>query len=203
MTSRRRPRRDYYTSAPVSARRLWTFVCALGVAVAIGACGQVSDPPSTINNGVYVIAGSITYQLEVSRELNPYSIEDRQYLVGLPSGETPTGLTANQLWYGVFLWAKNQTQKTSSTGSVDIVDSSGNHYYPIQLNPQINAYAWTKQVLEPGAIEPAPGSVASDGPTQGGLLLFKLPTSVYSNRPLTLNIYPGNGGKSAQIALDL
>ncbi len=41
--------------------------------------------------------------------------------------------------------------------------------------------------------EPGPNTVASEGPTQGGLLLFKVNTSVYSNRPLTLYILgPGN-----------
>ena len=41
-------------------------------------------------------------------------------------------------------------------------------------------------MLEPSGVEPAPSTTASLGPTQGGLVLFKLPTSVYSNRPLTL-----------------
>ena len=39
-------------------------------------------------------------------------------------------------------------------------------------------------------------------PHGGSLLLFKLPTSVYSNRPLTLHIFSPSGGKG-QIDLDL
>lgn len=188
----------------MSARRLWTFVCALGVILGVAACGQVNDPVSVLNNGVYVDAGPITYQMQVSRELNPYAVEDSQYLKGLPSGYSPTGIAPEQLWYGVFLWAKNQTDQDHATADrFSIVDSSGDVYYPIPLDTQINGYAWTQQVLAPSDIEPTPNTTASFGPTGGGLLLFKLPNSVYANRPLTLNIYPVGGGKPGQIALDL
>ena len=188
----------------MSARRLWTFLCAIGLAFGVAACGQVSQPPSDLNNGVYVFVGPITYQLQVSRELNPYGVEDKQYLAGLPSGQTPTDLTPDQLWYGVFLWAKNQTNQPQTTASrFEIVDSSGDVYYPVDLDTQINGYAWTQQILQPSGIEPAANTTASFGPTGGSLLLFKLPNSVYSNRPLTLNIYPSGGGKPGQISLDL
>jgi hypothetical protein len=185
----------------VSARRLWIIVCALGVAIGLAACGQVAQPTSALNNGVYVDAGPITYQLQISRELNPFAVEDKQYLIGLPSGST--GPTANQLWYGVFLWAKNQTDRAQPTaGSFDIVDSNGDHFYPVKLNSELNGYAWTQQTLGPAGIEPGPNTTASFGPTQGGLLLFKLPTSVYSNRPLTLQIHAPGGG-TGKISLNL
>lgn len=185
----------------MSARRLWIIVCALGLAVGLAACGQTSEPTSVLNNGVYVTAGPITYQLQVSRELNPFSVEDRQYVRGLPSGTTTA--TAEQLWYGVFLWAKNQTDRSqTSADKFLLIDSSGDHFAPLRLDPAINDYAWTSQTLEPGGTQPAPNTTASFGPTQGGLLLFKLPTSVYSNRPLTLQIFSPSGEKG-EISLDL
>jgi hypothetical protein len=186
----------------VSARRLCIFVCALGLVFGVAACGQVAQPSSDLNDGVYVFVGPITYQLQVSRELNQYAVEDSQYLKGLPAGQDT--ISANQLWYGVFLWAKNQTNEAQTTASrFSIVDSSGDVYYPIDLDTSVNDYAWTQQVLQPSGIEPAPNTTASFGPTGGSLLLFKLPNSVYSNRPLTLNIYPSGGGKPGQISLDL
>jgi hypothetical protein len=195
--------RHDYTSAPVSARRLSILVCAFALALGVAACGQVSDPPSLENNGVYVDAGPITYQLEISRQLNPYATEDKQYLVGLPSGNTPTGITPDQLWYGVFMWAKNQTHKTQSTSdSFDIVDTEGNRYYPLKLDSATNPYAWTAQSLQPSGIEPGPGTTASFGPTQGGLLLFKLNISAYANRPLTLQIYAAGQKQPSTISLD-
>jgi hypothetical protein len=185
----------------VSVRRLWIIACAAVLAVGLAACGQESQPTSVLNNGVYVDAGQVTYQLQVSRELNPFTVEDRQYLAGLPSGTTAA--SANQLWYGVFLWAKNQTDHPQRTAdSFVIVDSTGDHFFPIRLDPAVNGYAWTGQTLGPSAIEPELNTTASFGPTQGGLVLFKLPTSVYSNRPLTLVINAPGGGKG-EISLDL
>ncbi len=194
-------RRRDYTSAPVSARRLWILVCALALALGLTACGQVADPTSAENDGVYVDAGPITYQLQVSRQLNQYTVEDSQYLSGLPRGQGT--LTPDQFWYGVFLWAKNQTNQAHLTADrFTIVDTTGNVYHPTPLDAELNGYAWTPQLLEPSDVEPAPSTTASLGPTQGGLILFKLPTSVYSNRPLTLTIYPPTG-HPAIISLDL
>ena len=71
-----------------------------------------------------------------------------------------------------------------------------------ELKAHRAARGWTQQTLAPSGIEPGLNSTASFGPTQGGLLLFKLPTSVYSNRPLTLQIFAPGGGRGA-ISLDL
>ena len=189
-------------SSSVSGRRLWITACVLGLAVGLGACGQTSQPTSVLNNGVYITSGPITYQLQVSRELNPYLTEDSQYVSGVPAGAGVLG--ANQLWYGVFLWAKNQTKRPELTAhSFDIVDSSNHHYYPVRLNAELNGYAWTSQMLPPSGQQPKLNTTASFGPTQGGLVLFKLPTTVYSNRPLTLEIFPPAGGEPGDISLDL
>ncbi len=94
----------------MTARRLLLLVCALTLGVSVTACGHKEAHPTQANannNGGYVDAGPVTYQVEISRELNPYSTEDSAYVKGLPAGTT--GPTANQFWYGVFVWAKNQT----------------------------------------------------------------------------------------------
>jgi hypothetical protein len=177
-------------------------VCAATIAIGLGACGKTNIPSSAENNGVYITAGPITYQLQVSRELNQYATEDRQYLAGLPS--SLRSLTPSEEWYGVFLWAKNQTKRPQMTSdSFDIVDTQGTHYYPVPLSSSLNQYAWTAQPLAPGGIEPGSDTTASFGPTQGGLLLFKLNTSVYDNRPLTLEIRGQSGKVWGTISLDL
>jgi hypothetical protein len=188
---------------PVSGRRLRTLVCALALSVGVAACSNpVSTSANAENNGVYVATGGVTYQLQVSRELNPYATEDSQYLTGLPAGSP--GPTPDELWYGVFLWAKNQSGRAQITADTfDIVDTQGNRYYPLRLNPSLNEYAWTSQTLQPKGIEPGPDTTASFGPTQGGLVLFKLNSSVYSNRPLTLEIFAPGHTVPATISLDL
>ncbi len=73
----------------------------------------------------------------------------------------------------------------------------------MKVDPNINPFAWTAQTLAPNQIEPGPGTVASSGPTQGGLLLFKLDTSSYSNRPLTLWLLSSRGAKLGSVSLNL
>ena len=170
------------------------------LSLAIAACGSHHSNYADANNiGTYVKAGPVTYQLEVSRELNPYSHEDSGYLAGLPRKDA--ALAPDQIWLGVFVWAKNTThQPQQTTAAFDVVDTQGAVYTPIAYT---NPYVWTSQMLAPGAVEPAPNTTAGYGPTQGGMLLFKVSTQVYSNRPLTLRIYGNTGKVWATIALDL
>jgi hypothetical protein len=177
------------------------MVAAAGL---LAACSSHHQSVADANNsGAYVKAGPVTYQLEVSRELNPYASEDSGYLTGLPKADA--SLTADTEFYGVFMWAKNTTkipQKT--TARFDIIDTQGNVYKPIFYN---NPYVWKSETLAPGAIEPAPNTTAGYGPTQGAMLLFKVYSSgvksVYSNRPLTLRIYGNTGKVWATVSLDL
>ena len=59
------------------------------------------------------------------------------------------------------------------------------------------------QKLDPLQTEPAPDTIAIDGPTQGGLLLFRIGSSAYANRPLTLHILSPQNVPLASISLDL
>lgn len=190
-------------AAASSVRRVSILASVAALALGLAACGRKANPPTAENDGVYVTAGPITYQLQVSRSLNPYATEDSQYLKGLPRADA--SLAPNQLWYGVFMWAKNQTKRSAATANAfDIVDTEGNRYYPLPVNPGLNGYAWAPQILKPGAIQPGPDTQASFGPTQGSLLLFKLNTTVYDNRPLLLEIRGGPARKVwSTISLDL
>jgi hypothetical protein len=183
-------------------RNLGTAACLLGLGLGLSGCGKTSHPPTTENDGVYITAGPLTYQLQISRQLNQYATEDRQYLTGVPADQA--SLTGSQEWYGVFLWAKNQTESTHVTASdFDIVDTQGKHYYPLALSSSTNPYAWSSEPLAPGATEPGLDTTASFGPTQGAMLLFKLDTSVYDNRPLALEIRGPSRQLWGTISLDL
>jgi hypothetical protein len=138
--------------------------------------------------------------VQVSRQLNPYATEDKAYL----NGVSTSAPTAQEEWFAVFLWAKNQTQaNASTTKSFDIVDTQGTKYYPVPVNAQLNPFAWQQQTLRPHGTEPASDSVASFGPTQGGELLFKINDTAYSNRPLTLQIYAPGQSRPSTVSLDL
>jgi hypothetical protein len=175
------------------------------VALGLAACGQSSNPinADANNNGVYVDAGDppVTYQLQVSREMNPYSLQDLAYMVGVPS---PMALPPDEEWFGVFLWAKNQTKHPETmASSFDIVDTQGNVYYPVALNPAVNMFAYTPTTLQPNGTYPIPGTPAFYSPPQGALLLFKINDSAYANRPLTLQIHAAGQAQPSTISLDL
>jgi hypothetical protein len=181
-------------------RGLALLAGAVAVVLGTAACGQVSHPTTADNEGIYVDAGPLTYQVQISRELNPFNVEDKGYLAGVSA----TAPAPDQEWFAVFLWAKNETKSNHVTAnSFDIVDTQGNKYYPVAINSAVNPYAWTAEILKPLGTEPAPDSTAYFGPTQGRELLFKLNDSVYSNRPITLEIHAAGQAHPSSVSLDL
>jgi len=186
-------------------RRITILAFTLPLVLGLAACGkkdhpQVADADGTAASGFYVDAGPVTYQVQLSRELNPYSQEDAGYLAGV-SAPPPK---PDEEWFAVFMWAKNQTASDqTTTNSFDLIDTAGNKYYPVALNPQLNPYAWSAQTLKPAATQPASDTTASFGPTQGQELLFKINSTAYTNRPLTLEIHATGQATPALVSLDL
>jgi hypothetical protein len=87
---------------------------AVTLALGVGACGlakRINHPTSADAANVYVDAGPVTYQVQISRALNPFSTEDAQYLAGIPKAQT---IPANQLWFAVFVWRRPPTSSRSS-----------------------------------------------------------------------------------------
>lgn len=162
---------------------------------------QVSQNELAAGGEPYFWAGPVTYQIQISRQLNPFSTEDVQYLAGVKGAQD---IGPQQFWFGVFLWAKNQSGRTvKSAGTFKLLDSNGDVFTPTKLNPSLNPFAWTSQTMTPDATEPADDTVAADGTAGGGLILFKLTQAVYSNRPLTLEVFAPGSSKPSRIALDL
>jgi hypothetical protein len=189
--------------------RLPLLLAVAALAVGVSGCGVehrtnatgVSQDELSAGNEPYFDVGPVTYQVQVSRQLNPFDSADVQYLSGVQGAQD---LPGTQFWYGVFLWAKNQSggyRKT--TDSFKLVDSAGNVFTPTVLNASVNPYAWTAQTLIPDGIEPQADSTASNGPNGGGLVLFKLPQTVYANRPLTLEMFAYGSTKPSKVSLDL
>jgi hypothetical protein len=189
--------------------RLPLLLAVAALAVGVSGCGLehrtdqsgVSQDQLSAGGEPYFWAGPVTYQVQVSRQLNPYDTEDVQYLAGVTGAQD---LNAQQFWFGVFLWAKNQTNRyVTTTDTFKLVDSNGQVFAPVPLNPSVNPYAWTSQTLSPDGIEPIADSTASDGSTGGGLILFELNQNVYSNRPLTLEVFAPGSSKPSMVSLDL
>jgi hypothetical protein len=193
----------------INAKRLPLMLAVGALGLGIAGCGvehrtvlkNVSQDELSAGGEPYFNAGQMTYQIEVSRQLNPYNAVDAQYLSGLSGAQD---ISAQQFWFGVFLWAKNQSGHiAASADKFEIVDSAGDVYTPTPLNASVNPYAWTPLKLSPNEIEPIADSAGSDSSPGGGLILFKLNQSVYSNRPLTLKVFAPGAKKASSVSLDL
>ncbi len=153
--------------------------------------------------GLYIDIGELKYQVQISRELNPGDREDSAYLVGLPAGEK---LKNNESWFGVFVRAQNTTEEKTLPMAEDfeIVDSEGHHYEPVDINLELNPWAYQPGDLAPGEVFPPPNSVQAQGPIKGGLLLFKIPVEAYQNRPFEFELHgPGEAKDTGMISLDV
>ena len=182
---------------------------SLALVVPFAACGDGNDPVSEAHNeSIYVTTGGLRYQVQMSRKLNPYDIEDRDYLSGIPNADK---LVANQkeAWFGVFLRAENRTNKGDATRKVlpaaskfDLVDNQGTEAQPFPL-PADNVYAWRSVALNPGGQIPAASSTAGQSPIGGALILFKVDQAILERRPTRLIIHAPDGSSEAAVSLDI
>ncbi len=169
----------------MARRRATVALIALALLAVLGlsACesAAVKVRQGAEREGKAFPVGSVDYNVFITRELNPHIVEDNAYYKG---PEPPK----DQLLYGIFIQACNNTKKTQqSADKFMITDNQGNVFQPTQL-PKDNPFAYQPKTLKAGICEPEQGSVAQLGPTAGSMLLFKLPLQNTENRPLELHI---------------
>jgi hypothetical protein len=174
-----------------------------GLALAVSACGGthtgVGRSEEAQQEGQYIQYDGLTYQVQMSRYLNPGDPEDKQYLVGLPQGVNPV-LPANETWFGVWMRVKNYSGQTAKpTSTFTIADTEGDEFRPVPLAAS-NPFAYVPIDLLHAQVLPTPDTAAASGPIQGSLILFRLKTDALQNRPLVLQI--GNN-EPALMDLDL
>lgn len=186
---------------PVKARTRTLLLAAFALAILLPGCAERGPVTDAGTEGLYLAAGPLTYQVQVSRELNPTDVEDNAYLSNLGPGVTPPG--PGEEWFGVWLQVKNESAMTArSTSNIRIVDTQGTMYVPIPM-PASNPFAYEAATLAPGAFQPAANSAAASGPTQGSLVLFKIKTSAYQDRPLTLELLSAEAPEKVQASVKL
>jgi hypothetical protein len=190
-------------------RKLALVLGALLAAVALGACGDSHTKVSTGTyagesgaNAPYLDVGPLSYEVQLSRELNPTNTEDAAYLQGL--GPAELKLETGQEWFAVFLQVYNHTkQPLQAANAITISDTQANTYTPIVPNEN-NPFAYRGGEVPAEGQLPIPDTIASSGPTQGALLLFKIQVVSLDNRPLQLKILdPEDPTESASAELDV
>src|ERR1700716_593879 len=89
-------------------RKLSFLALVLSAAIRLGACGDAHTKVTTGSyagesgaNAPYLDVGPLVYEVQLSRQLNPYDTEDSAYLRGLAPAQRQ--LAPGQEWFGVFL----------------------------------------------------------------------------------------------------
>jgi hypothetical protein len=190
-------------------RKLPLLALVLLAAIGLGACGDSHTKVTTGTyagesgaNAPYLDVGPLVYEVQLSRQLNPYDTEDSAYLQGLPAAEQK--LSPGQEWFAVFLQVYNNHSAAQPAASdLTITDTQGNRYQPI-VPGATNDFAYRAGNVPGDGRLPQPDTIAADGTTQGALLLFKIQTVSLDNRPLKLTIVdPGDAAERASAELDV
>lgn len=182
-------------------RRIAGLAALAALGLGLAACGPGAIATAN-NEGDYLKAGPLVYQVQISRELNPASTEDREYLRGVP--DFARNLSSTQEWFALFVRVTNGTAAPQrAADQFAITDTQGHTYRPVVLTGA-NPYAYQSGDVAPDAQIPAVDSTAYYSPTQAAELLFKIDISAYQNRPLRLSVTsPAVPQRTATVLLDL
>jgi hypothetical protein len=189
------------TFAPAMRRPL-VLLAVLLAGLMLNACGKADEPTSEgETEAVYLELGGLQYQVQVSRQLNQYDVEDRSYIQGATGADTPLG--PDDTWFGVFIRVYNaEGGLREPTSDFEVHDTQGNVYKPVPLDDS-NVFRYEPIQLGKAAMIPTPGSIAYNGPVRGALLLFRMKIESLENRPLELIITQAGVEGHAEVALDV
>lgn len=166
------------------------------VALFASACGEEEEASNHAREGEPLELGELAYNIQITRFLNPYSIEDSAYLEGVRP------LKPREQYLGVFMQVTNHGTETASIPyPFKIADTRGTEYRQLRLDED-NVWALTPGApIPPDQTFPNAESPARNGPIQGSLAVFAVLPSANSNRPLEL-IVPGDE-QDGRIELDI
>jgi hypothetical protein len=181
-------------------RRPLVLIAVLLAGLALNACGKSDEPASEgETEAVYLDLNGLQYQVQVSRQLNPYDVEDSYYVRG--TTEPPPG--RDDTWFGVFVRVYNPDEaRKQATSDFEIHDTQGNIYKPVPLD-NTNVFRYVPTALGEGQMIPTPGSPAFNSPIRGSLLLFRVKIASFENRPLELIISQPGIDEHAEVPLDV
>jgi hypothetical protein len=175
-----------------------TALLAVAVAMAaaamllLAACGEESE--TEVHEGEPIELGDLSYNVAITRFLNPDDSEDEQYLEGQP--EPAPG----EQYLAVFMTVENEGDETLQLPSdFRIADTTETTYKSLESD---SPYALPLGAeLGAGGEMPEPNTPASDGPIKGAMVLFLVSDQATDNRPLEFEI-PSSSG-DGKVELDI
>jgi hypothetical protein len=184
-------------------RRL-TAIALIAAAAALAGCGNKEDVVTeAATEGIWLDVGKLQYHVQGSRILNQATVPDNKYLTGLPVGILPP--ESDEAWFAVFLRVENRTKSAHpSAKEFEIVATDGRVFKPMEMDTNVNPFAYLPADVPPQGSIPRPDSVQDTDSTGGAMLLFKLPLESYANRPLELRVHTADvAPREATVDLDV
>jgi len=184
-------------------KRIVTGIGAAAAAIGISACGAGEHARTTDNLGPgYVQVGALNYQVQISRELNPYDTnEDSNYLRGFTTAQL--ALPKTDEWFGISLQVYNWSNRAATpTSRFYITDTIGDHFTPLR-NPAPNPFSYVPVSIPAGGQLPNISSNAFASWTQGEFIIFKVPYANLPDRPFVLHVVGSPGQGESLIELDV
>jgi hypothetical protein len=175
-------------------RRALLATAFAALVLPLAGCGA-EEEELDVAEGEPIHFEDVTYNVVISRFLNPDDPEDAEYLAEQP--EPPPG----EFYFGVFMRVENESDETVSLpDTFTVVDTLGNEYEPLEDD---NPYALPLGAELPAGDEyPVPGSSPAEGPIEGSLVLFLVEEASTENRPLELEV-PLASGETGTVELDI
>jgi hypothetical protein len=169
-------------------------IALAAVALPLAACGA-EEEELDVAEGEPIVADDVSYNVVISRFLNPDDVEDAEYLAGAP--DPPP----NEQYFGVFMQIQNDSDETVPLPEqLTVVDTLDTTYSNLETDSPYALPLGTE--LSPEERHPARDSTAAYGPIEGSLVLFLISGSSTDNQPLKLEI-PLPSGKVGDVELDI
>ena len=194
----------------MTSPRILVLLLAAVLALGLSACGNEDTEDETYQSenaqvaeteGIYLEIGEVKYQVQISRQLNPLTSEDRDYFAGV--SESELDIAKDELWFGVWMRVENESEETVERASrFTIADTQENEYLPVRIG-EPNPFAYRPGPTEGEELYPLLDSPAGERAPNGALLLYKIKRPSLDNRPLELTVEDPEGGEPAIVNLDV
>jgi hypothetical protein len=170
-------------------------VVAIAAGVVLSGCDTAPENADQVIEGQGIKLDDLLFNVQITRELNPFDTEDKAYLVG----QKP--LTPDQYYLGVFMRIDNEGDASAQVPTdMSVVDTVGDTFRPL---PSDSLFALKLgDTIHGGDQLPEGESVAANGPIEGSMVLFRITGAAFEDRPLTLHITTSTGS-TGEVELDI
>ena len=170
-------------------------VIAIAAGVVLSGCDTAPENANQVTEGQGIKLDDLLFNVQITRELNPFDTEDKAYLVG----QKPLG--PDQYYLGVFMRVDNEGDASAQVPTdMSVVDTVGDAFKPLSSNSLFALKLG--DTIHAGDQLPEAESTAANGPIQGSMVLFRIDSSAIQDRPLTLHITTSTGS-TGEVELDI